>query len=139
MMDIDKEIKGLVRGIINKREKAIKAGEPSKDDLLSTLMESNFKAIQEHGNNKNLGMSIEEVIEECKLFYFAGQATTAVLLVWTMILLAENQNWQTHAREEVLQVFGNNKPDFDGLSRLKIVSIYTMKSLLLDDNGLHTL
>lgn len=129
-MDIDKEIKGLLRGIINKREEAIKAGEPSKDDLLSVLMESNFKAIHEHWNNKNLGMSIEEVIEECKLFYFTGQETTAVLLVWTMILLAQNQNWQTHAREEVLQVFGSNKPDFDGLTRLKIVSIYTMQSLL---------
>ena len=124
MKQIDKEIKGLLKGIINKREQAIKAGEATKDDLLGALMESNLKDIQEHGkNNKNVGMSIEDVIEECKLFYFAGQETTSVLLVWTMILLCQNQNWQDQARQEVLQVFGSNKPDFDGLTHLKVVSI----------------
>jgi cytochrome P450 len=121
--EINKEIKGLLKGIINKREKAIMAGEATKNDLLGELLESKFKDIQEYGkNNKNVGMSIEEVIDECKLFYFAGQETTSVLMVWTMVLLGQNQNWQDRARQEVLQVFGSNKPDFDGLAHLKVVS-----------------
>jgi cytochrome P450 len=124
MKEIDKEIKCLLLGIIKKREKAIMAGEATKDDLLGALMESKLKDIHEHGkNNKNVGMSIEDVIEECKLFYFAGQETTSVLLVWTMVLLGQNQDWQDRARQEVLQVFGSNKPDFDGLTHLKVVSI----------------
>ncbi|KAM5586449.1 cytochrome P450 CYP72A219 [Rosa sericea] len=132
MKQIDEEIRGLLKGIINKREQAIMAGEATKDDLLGALMESNVNDIRDHGkNNKNVGMSIEDVIEECKLFYFAGQETTSVLLVWTMVLLCQNQNWQDQAREEVLQVFGMNKPDFDGLTHLKVVTMILLEVLRL--------
>ncbi|KAJ7961712.1 Cytochrome P450 [Quillaja saponaria] len=106
MKEIENEVRVILKGIINKREKAMKEGEVTKDDLLGLLMESNYREIQEHGNNQKVGLSIEEIIEECKLFYFAGQETTAALLVWTMILLCRNQNWQAKAREEVMQVFG---------------------------------
>ncbi|KAG8502337.1 hypothetical protein CXB51_000292 [Gossypium anomalum] len=80
-----KDIKELLRETINRREKAIKAGEESNEDLLDILVESNIREMEA----KNMGMSIEDVIEECKLFYFAGQETTSVLLVWTMVLLAK--------------------------------------------------
>ncbi|XVE52978.1 hypothetical protein DITRI_Ditri02bG0167900 [Diplodiscus trichospermus] len=108
MKVIDKDIKDSLREMIKKREKATKASEVSNDDLLGILVESNIREIQAHEDHKNIGMSIEDVIEECKLFYFAGQETTSVLLVWTMILLARNQNWQTMAREEVLNVIGDS-------------------------------
>ncbi|MFS7899753.1 putative secologanin synthase [Helianthus anomalus] len=112
---IDKHVKGSIRGIINKRLKAMESGQPSQDDLLGILLESNQKEVQQ--------MSIEDVIEECKLFYFAGQETTSNLLVWSMILLSQHQCWQVQARDEVFRVFGRDKPDIDGLSRLKTVTM----------------
>lgn len=93
LKEVNWDIKGLVIGIIDRREKMIKWGEGTKDDLLGILLESNLKEIEEHGDNKNIGMSIEDVIEEWKLFYLAGQETTSVLLVWAMVLPGQNQIW----------------------------------------------
>lgn len=117
------EIKTLLRGLIIKREKAIISGEARQDDLLGLLMESNMKAIKDGGNVKTVGMSIDEVIEECNLFYLAGQEAAATLLVWTLIVLCMHQDWQEKARAEVLQVFGGDTIEFEGLSQLKTVSI----------------
>ncbi|KAG5235297.1 cytochrome P450 [Salix suchowensis] len=128
---IDKEIKASIKALINKREKAMSAGEDTKNDLLDMLLESNLSEIQAHGNTKCVGMSSEDVVDECKIFYFAGQETTSVLLTWTMILLAQYPDWQEHAREEVVQVFGNKKPDFDGLNHLKVVTMILYEVLRL--------
>ncbi|KAL3821289.1 hypothetical protein ACJIZ3_007194 [Penstemon smallii] len=130
MKEISNEIHSLLKGIINHREKSMGIGQSPGDDLLGILMESNYREIQEYGN-KNVGMSIEDVIEECKLFYFAGSETTSNLLVWTMVLLSKHQEWQTRAREEILQFFGKKEPTFDGLNRLKIVTMILQEVLRL--------
>ncbi|XP_054817102.1 cytochrome P450 72A397-like [Prosopis cineraria] len=134
MEEIDGIVEDLLKGIIEKKEKALKAGEAIiKNDLLGILLESNHKQIESQGNYQNniLGMSLQEVIYECKVFYVAGQETTSALLVWTMMLLSRYPDWQTRAREEVLQVFGNQKPDFEGFSRLKIVTMILYEVLRL--------
>lgn len=129
MKEINNELGALFKDIIVTREKAMKvAGEGLDgccDNLLSMLLKSNQKEIEEEGIK--YGLSTDELIEECKTFYFAGQESTSNLLSWTMILLSIHPTWQLRAREEVLQVFGNNQPDFDSINRLKIVSIQSSK------------
>ncbi|XP_039813363.1 cytochrome P450 72A15-like isoform X2 [Panicum virgatum] len=128
MRQIDREICKLLRGIIEKREKAIKNGETNSDDLLGILVESNMR---ESNGKVNLGMSTEDIIEECKLFYFADMETTSLLLTWTIIVLSMHPEWQELAREEVLNHFGRARPDFDRLSRLKIVTMILYEVLRL--------
>ncbi|KAJ9554680.1 hypothetical protein OSB04_018725 [Centaurea solstitialis] len=134
MKEIDQEVKAMIKGIINKRVIAMKAGESINDDLLGILLDSNYKEIKQQGNS-NFGLSIEEVIEECKLFYFAGQETTGNMLVWTMILLGQYKDRQTRAREKVLQVFGDKKPDIEGLNHLKVVTMIFNEVLTLYPPG----
>ncbi|XP_019158875.1 PREDICTED: cytochrome P450 CYP72A219-like [Ipomoea nil] len=131
MNSIDKEVKSSIRVIIEKRMKAMQAGETkNNDDLLGILLDSNLQEIRQQGN-KEFGMSIEQIIDECILFYFAGQETTSVMLVWTMVLLSRFPDWQARAREEVLHVFGDKKPDFEGLNDLKVVTMILYESLRL--------
>ncbi|TVU35846.1 hypothetical protein EJB05_17753, partial [Eragrostis curvula] len=118
MRQINKEVNSILRGLVGKRIEAMKKGESTKDDLLGLLLESNMKHTDENGQS-SLGMTIEDVIEECKLFYFAGMETTSVLLTWTMVLLSMHPEWQDRAREEVIGLFGKNKPGYEGLNRLK--------------------
>ncbi|CAA7029978.1 unnamed protein product [Microthlaspi erraticum] len=120
-----REIQDILRGIVSKRLRAREAGEAPSDDLLGILLESNMV------QGKGKGMSTEDVMEECKLFYFAGQETTSVLLNWTMVLLSQHQDWQTQAREEVKQVFGDREPDTEGLNQLKVMTMILYEVLRL--------
>ncbi|CAA2966888.1 cytochrome P450 CYP72A219-like [Olea europaea subsp. europaea] len=116
-----KQIKNELRKsfsiLINERAKAIKAGKTTEDNFFHVLLESELA--EAHGI-KNM----DDLIGNVQLFYFAGHETTTAMLVWTMILLSIHQNWQERARQEVFQVFGDRKPDYEGLSQLKITELW---------------
>ncbi|CAM8990411.1 unnamed protein product [Rhodiola kirilowii] len=131
MKALDKEIKASLQVIIKKKEEYMKDGNAATDDLLGLLLESNLNEMKEHNNKKDVGMSLNDVIEECKLFYFAGQETTSVLLVWTMVLLSQHQEWQTRARDEVLRVFGTENPNLGEVNHLKTVNMILHEVLRL--------
>uniref|UniRef100_F6I4Z3 11-oxo-beta-amyrin 30-oxidase n=2 Tax=Vitis vinifera TaxID=29760 RepID=F6I4Z3_VITVI len=69
MKQISKEVYALLRGIVNKREKAMKVGETTNSDLLGMLMESNFREIQEHQNNKKIRISVTMIFHEVLRLY----------------------------------------------------------------------
>lgn len=71
-------------------------------------------------------ITVHDIVEECKGFFFAGKQTTSNFLTWTTVLLAMHPHWQVQAREEVLRVCGSRDvPNKDDIVKLKMVS-YTL-------------
>ncbi|KAJ3695262.1 hypothetical protein LUZ60_000639 [Juncus effusus] len=132
MNETSDEVESILRNLIAKKQHAIIEGQQRSEDLLGLLLELNMKDQEvDSGEIAKNSLTIEDIIEECKLFYFAGQETTAVLLTWTLIALSMHPTWQTRARDEVLEIFGGAKPTFEGLSKLKIVTMILYEVLRL--------
>ncbi|CAL9774182.1 unnamed protein product [Musa acuminata subsp. burmannicoides] len=75
--------------------------------------------------------SLPLVMDECKTFFFAGHETSALLLTWTVMLLATNPTWQERARAEVAQVCGDDPPSSEHLPKLTLLTMIINESLRL--------
>ncbi|VVA24174.1 Hypothetical predicted protein, partial [Prunus dulcis] len=104
---LDKAMHDFIIAIVKKREKATTTGEENKfgNDYLGLLLKAH--------------LDTNDLVDECKAFYFAGQETSNGLLAWIIFLLALHTDWQEEARKEVLQLFGKQNPTHDDISKLK--------------------
>ncbi|KAG8079600.1 hypothetical protein GUJ93_ZPchr0007g3951 [Zizania palustris] len=98
------------------------------NDLLGLMLES--CAAPEHGGAA-LALSMDEIIDECKTFFFAGQDTTSHILTWTMFLLSTHPEWQEKLGEEVAAECGDQVPTGDMLTKLKLVNMFLLETLRL--------
>ncbi|KAL4184709.1 hypothetical protein AMTRI_Chr10g2480 [Amborella trichopoda] len=94
-------------------------------DFLGMMLESN------HDTQVGVKYSSQDILDECKTFYFAGHDTTSGLLTWTVVLLAMHPEWQDKVRKEVIEAFGSDTPTIDGVNRLKIMNMIIHESLRL--------
>ena len=93
-------------------------------DLLSMLL----AAQDETGGG---GMSDRQVRDEAMTLFIAGHETTAVLLTWTLYLLAENPLVESRLREEIESVVGRGPVSADHLPQLTYVDQVLHESLRL--------
>lgn len=101
--------------IVRKREETGDYG----TDFLGSLLRAH------HDSDKKNRISLDDVIDECKVFFLAGHETTSSLLSWTILLLAIHTDWQEKARQEVLELYGQQNPTAEGLPRLKTVRTFS--------------
>lgn len=122
------EVERLLIEIIQSRKDCVEIGRSSSygNDLLGMLLNEMQKK-RESGFSLNLQL----IMDECKTFFFAGHETTALLLTWTIMLLANNNSWQEKVRAEVEQVCHGQTPSADHLPKLTLVSNKSFFLLLL--------
>nr|XP_008339765.2 cytochrome P450 CYP749A22-like [Malus domestica] len=132
---LEKGIRDSIAGMASKREKKAMTGEGDGfgSDYLGLLLKAHHNAI---GNER---ISMDELVDECKTFYLAGQETATSMLSWTVFLLALHTDWQEEARKEVLQLFGKQTPNPDGIAKLKLktMSMIVNESLRLYPPVIH--
>ncbi|KAJ7514220.1 hypothetical protein O6H91_23G033700 [Diphasiastrum complanatum] len=123
---IRKAIEDNLRQIVEKRLQSESQNEVQHSDLLGIMITA-YKG-QLRGNvQKSLTMSIQDIVDECKTFFFAGHDTTASLLTWTTMLLALHPDWQERARAEVIKVCCSTHPSSDMLNQLKLLPFVCMQ------------
>ena len=121
---VNKQLRSKIMSIMQARLAAMSGGgECGNGDLLGLLLEA--WTPQRRAGAETL--TTDEVIDECKTFFAAGQETTATLLVWAVFLLAVHPQWQDRVREEVLREFpdgdAGEAPSADVLGQLKLVKL----------------
>ncbi|KAK9161889.1 hypothetical protein Syun_008230 [Stephania yunnanensis] len=99
------------------------------NNMLGLMME----AASENGKGAkgSIKLSSEEIIQECRSIFFAGQETLINLLTWATYLLSINKEWQDKLREEVLSVCGTQVPDAAKLNNLKLMTMVIYEALRL--------
>ncbi|KAL4308677.1 hypothetical protein GQ457_01G033140 [Hibiscus cannabinus] len=125
--ELAKEIQDCVVKIVKKREDKVVIGEADSfgNDFLGLLVHAY------HDSDEKNRLSLEDLVDECKTFYLAGQETVNSLLAWTVLLLAIHGDWQEKARREAIQIFGNQIPDLEGIAKLKTITMIINETLRL--------
>ncbi|XP_074577160.1 cytochrome P450 734A6-like [Curcuma longa] len=130
---LEKEIKRSLERLIGLRRKRSdeddegKRHEGNAKDLLGLMIEASAGK-QKASARLSASMTVRDIVEECKTFFFAGKQTTSNLLTWTTVLLAMHPEWQERARAEVLRVCGGSAQEF--LSREHLAKLKTLGMIL---------
>ncbi|XVE78698.1 hypothetical protein DITRI_Ditri13aG0167900 [Diplodiscus trichospermus] len=122
------EVDRLLLEIIQSRKGCVEIGRSGSygNDLLGMLLNE-----MENKRGDKFRLNLQLIMDECKTFFFAGHETTALLLTWTVMLLASNPAWQEKVRAEVKQVCNGAVPSVDQLSKLTLLHMVINESLRL--------
>ncbi|CAL5367357.1 unnamed protein product [Camellia sinensis] len=123
------EVERLLMEIIQSRRDCVEIGRSSSygNDLLGMLLNE----MQKKRSGNGFSLNLQLIMDECKTFFFAGHETTALLLTWTVMLLASNPQWQDKVRAEVKLVYNGGVPSVDHLSKLTLLNMVINESLRL--------
>ncbi|GLJ04690.1 hypothetical protein SUGI_0001350 [Cryptomeria japonica] len=119
------QVESALMEIIRARRDSVHVGRCTSygNDLLGLILSSN--------DGEGVSLTNQQLMDECKTFFFTGQETTSLLMTWTIMLLASSPHWQEKARAEILEICQDSPPSFADLPKLKILGMILNESLRL--------
>ncbi|GLJ13653.1 hypothetical protein SUGI_0217350 [Cryptomeria japonica] len=125
VVKLKEEVEESLQRVVESRRESVSMGRSTSygHDLLGLMLAECDKG--------STNFTTQELMDECKTFFFAGQDTTSTLLTWTTMLLALHPQWQQRARQEVLSLCNNRPPNFNTLPHMKIMGMILNESLRL--------
>uniref|UniRef100_A0A1D1XMK0 Cytochrome P450 734A1 n=1 Tax=Anthurium amnicola TaxID=1678845 RepID=A0A1D1XMK0_9ARAE len=120
---LEREIRLLILKVVKERQE--KFGASSEKDLLQSLIESGDGYV---GPDTTIDGFI---VDNCKNIYFAGHETTALSAAWCLMLLASYPEWQARARDEVVEICGDQPPTIEVLRKMKTLTMVIQETLRL--------
>ncbi|KAH7282922.1 hypothetical protein KP509_35G053500 [Ceratopteris richardii] len=123
---LQRRIHETLKAIIENRMRAVQKCQADSygDDLLGRILMVNGSSLA-HG----VVLTTQDIIDECRTFFFAGHETTASLLAWATMLMACNPEWQDRAGAEVLEMRGDGY--INAHSKLKTLEMILLETLRL--------
>ncbi|XLR30426.1 hypothetical protein S83_058326 [Arachis hypogaea] len=118
---LERELKNCILEVVKQREKSCHRNR----DFLQMLIEAT--------KNSDLTQDATEtfIVDNCKNIYLAGSETTSLSIVWCLMLLASNQEWQDRVRAEALEICNGRIPDSHMLSKMKQLTMVIHEALRL--------
>lgn len=113
-------IEGFIMTLIQKR----RAEGKRYDDVLSDLMSA-------QDEETGATLSDREICNELKTLFGAGHETTALMLMWTLYLLALYPEIQETLHQEVQTVLGHRTPDLADLEAMPYTDMVLKESMRL--------
>ncbi|XP_063945430.1 cytokinin hydroxylase-like [Daucus carota subsp. sativus] len=125
------EVEKLLMEIIQSRKDCVEVGRSSSygNDLLGMLLDEMQNKTR--GGTEEFSLNLQLIMDECKTFFFAGHDTTALLLTWTVMLLASNPSWQDKVRAEIKEVCNGSSLSIEHLPKLTLLNMVINESLRL--------
>ncbi|ONM25549.1 cytochrome P450 709B1 [Zea mays] len=129
---LDRQVRAMLMDIIEARLASKDTAGGYGNDLLGLMLEACAPPPEHHGEMAPTTLSMDEIVDECKTFFFAGHDTTSHLLTWASFLLSTHPEWQHRLRDEVRRECGDDEvPTGDALNRLKLVNMFLLETLRL--------
>jgi cytochrome P450 len=120
----EKRATGIIRDFIMAQIRQHRAAESDQGDMLSAML----RAVDPETGST---LTDDEICNELKTLFGAGHETTALMLTWTLYLLAQHPEIEQRLYEEAINVLGADDPTAANIEQMPYTEMVIRESMRL--------